>query len=126
VATFYRRLMAELAKLDISVDIHKKPNEVPEPIRFDLDETHKTYELSMRIGSGDSGAGRSDGLRNLVGLLVNIHTDIEFRQFRHQPPIEGSHGLRLQRKPRRCPATIPNRQLVLHKIEIDLESPGSH
>ena len=43
VATFYRRLMAELAKLDIGIDIHKKPNEVPEPIRFDLDESHKTY-----------------------------------------------------------------------------------
>src|SRR6185369_17105411 len=40
VAAFYRRLMAELGKLDIAVRIHMKPNEVPAPVRFDQDETH--------------------------------------------------------------------------------------
>jgi hypothetical protein len=43
VAAFYRRLMAELEKLNLGVGICKKPNEVAEPIRFDLDETHKSY-----------------------------------------------------------------------------------
>jgi len=44
VAVFYRRLMAELQKLDLPVDIHRKPNEVPEPIRFDQDESHRMYD----------------------------------------------------------------------------------
>src|SRR3954452_7928852 len=44
VAAFYRRLMDELAKLDLHIDIYRKPNEVPEPIRFDQDESHKAYD----------------------------------------------------------------------------------
>jgi Family of unknown function (DUF5996) len=44
VAAFYRRLMDEMAKLDLHVDICKKPNEVPDPIRFDQDETHRAYD----------------------------------------------------------------------------------
>ena len=43
VATFYRRLMDEMGKLDLHVDIHKKPNEVADPIRFDRDESHRAY-----------------------------------------------------------------------------------
>jgi len=44
VATFYRRLMEEMDRLDLHVDIHMKPNEVPDPIRFDEDETHRAYD----------------------------------------------------------------------------------
>jgi len=44
VAAFYRRLMEEMARLDLRVDIHKQPNEVPDPIRFDLDESHRAYD----------------------------------------------------------------------------------
>jgi hypothetical protein len=44
VATFYRRLMDEMDRLDLHVDIHTKPNEVPDPIRFDEDETHRAYD----------------------------------------------------------------------------------
>ena len=44
VATFYARLMEELDKLDLHVDIYKQPNEIPDPIRFDQDETHKSYD----------------------------------------------------------------------------------
>jgi hypothetical protein len=44
VATFYNRLVEEMAKLDLHVDIHAKPNEIPDPIRFDRDETHRTYD----------------------------------------------------------------------------------
>jgi len=43
VATFYRRLMEEMGRLELHVNIHKKPNEVPEPIRFDQDEYHRAY-----------------------------------------------------------------------------------
>jgi len=44
VAAFYRRLMSEMAKLDLRVDIHKRPNEVADPIRFDRDERHRAYD----------------------------------------------------------------------------------
>jgi hypothetical protein len=44
VATFYRRLMEEMEKLDVPVVIHKKPNEVLEPINFDQDESHREYD----------------------------------------------------------------------------------
>jgi hypothetical protein len=43
VSEFYRRLMDELRKLDVHVDIALKPNEVAEPIPFDQDTFHKTY-----------------------------------------------------------------------------------
>ena len=44
VATFYKRLMAELEQLGLSVKIHGSPNEVTDPIPFDQDETHRAYD----------------------------------------------------------------------------------
>lgn len=44
VAAFYHRLMEEMGRLDLHVAIHKKPNEVSKPIRFDQDETHRAYD----------------------------------------------------------------------------------
>jgi hypothetical protein len=44
VAAFYRRLMDELERLGLHVEIHKKPNEVAEAIPFDRDEVHKSYD----------------------------------------------------------------------------------
>ena len=48
VAEFYRRLMHEMGGLDLHVDIHRMPNEVPEPIRFDRDESHRTVLGGIR------------------------------------------------------------------------------
>jgi hypothetical protein len=44
VAFFYKRLMEEMCKLDLNVSISRKPNEVAEPIPFDQDETHRSYD----------------------------------------------------------------------------------
>jgi hypothetical protein len=44
VAAFYRRLHSEMAKLDLRVNINEKPNEIPDPIPFDQDESHKAYD----------------------------------------------------------------------------------
>lgn len=44
VATFYSRVMKEMARLDLQVHIRTKPNEVPEAIPFDRDETHRSYD----------------------------------------------------------------------------------
>ena len=44
VATFYARLLQELGRLGVPVQIHRTPNEVPDPIPFDLDDTHRAYD----------------------------------------------------------------------------------
>jgi Family of unknown function (DUF5996) len=44
VATFHRRLMKEMRALDLDVRINGRPNEVADAIRFDRDETHRTYD----------------------------------------------------------------------------------
>jgi hypothetical protein len=44
VAMFYKRLMNEMAKLDLHVNIHTKPNEIPNPIKFNNDDSHAAYD----------------------------------------------------------------------------------
>ena len=44
VAQFYARLMGEMRKIDLDVEIHRKPNEVADPIPFDSDESHAAYD----------------------------------------------------------------------------------
>jgi hypothetical protein len=44
VAAFYRRLKAEMRRLELDVAIDMRPNEVAEPIRFDEDEVHRAYD----------------------------------------------------------------------------------
>jgi hypothetical protein len=44
VAAFYRRLMEEMASLELPVRITRMPNEIAEAIPFDQDETHHAYD----------------------------------------------------------------------------------
>jgi hypothetical protein len=44
VADFYARVMAALRSLEIEVTINTKPQEIPDPIPFELDNTHKSYD----------------------------------------------------------------------------------
>ncbi|KAF0190922.1 MAG: hypothetical protein FD165_2293 [Gammaproteobacteria bacterium] len=44
VATFYARLMDELNRLHLPVNIRKTPNEVVDAIPFDRDEVHRAYD----------------------------------------------------------------------------------
>ena len=44
VADFYARIMAALADLNINAKINTLPNEIPEPIRFDEDRVHASYD----------------------------------------------------------------------------------
>jgi hypothetical protein len=44
VAAFYTRLMDAVHGLGIDVTINTKPQEVPDPIPFDQDYTHKSYD----------------------------------------------------------------------------------
>ena len=47
VSAFYKRLMQEMARLNLQVAIHKKPNEVANPIAFDQDEVHASYDAEQ-------------------------------------------------------------------------------
>ena len=44
VADFYRAVMKTLDELDFSVTISKMPNEIADPIPFDEDEEHRSYD----------------------------------------------------------------------------------
>jgi hypothetical protein len=44
VAAFYAELMAKMEQLKLHVRINRIPNEVPDPIAFDEDEIHHTYD----------------------------------------------------------------------------------
>ena len=44
VAAFFTALIRELDRLGVPARIHGKPNEVPDPIPFDRDETHRAYD----------------------------------------------------------------------------------
>jgi hypothetical protein len=44
VASFYRRLMAEMERLGLPVKINKRPNEVADPVPFDEDERPRSYD----------------------------------------------------------------------------------
>ncbi len=46
VADFYQRLMATLHDLRIDVKIWRMPVEIPNPIPFDEDHTHKSYDAA--------------------------------------------------------------------------------
>jgi hypothetical protein len=52
VAAFYRELFSLLKGAGIEVHINPKPQEVPDPIPLDQDETHKSYnpEYARRLG----------------------------------------------------------------------------
>jgi Family of unknown function (DUF5996) len=44
VAAFYRELFSALKDAGINVQIYAKPQEIPDPIPFELDETHASYD----------------------------------------------------------------------------------
>jgi hypothetical protein len=44
VASFYKRLMEQMHKLDINVRINRRPNELPEAIPFDEDDKPRPYD----------------------------------------------------------------------------------
>ncbi len=46
VADFYGEVMTALQELNLKMSIHTKPNEVIEPIRFEQDRTHVSYDAN--------------------------------------------------------------------------------
>src|SRR5687768_10318543 len=46
VAAFYRKTMDAVAAIGVEVKINTKPNEVENPIHFEEDEQHKSYDAA--------------------------------------------------------------------------------
>jgi hypothetical protein len=68
VADFHKETMAALASLGIDVSIHAVPDEVPNPIPFAEDQTHKSYD--------------SEYAHRFWRILVTV--DCIFKEFRGQ------------------------------------------
>jgi hypothetical protein len=66
VASFYAAVMAALAELGIHIAIDEMPNELPDPVRFSLDDRHASYD--------------PDAVRRFFQILANA--DRVFKQFR--------------------------------------------
>jgi hypothetical protein len=49
VASFHARVMAALRDLGVEVRIDRMPNEVPDPVRFDLDTAPRTYDPGQAL-----------------------------------------------------------------------------
>jgi hypothetical protein len=115
VADFYQEVMAALRSLDIDVKIWKVPVEVADPIPFDRDTVHASYD--------------SDAVRRLWRILLSV--DAIFNVFRARfigksSPVHffwGSFDLAVTRfSGRRAPART-DRDPVLRKI---MEEAYSH
>lgn len=66
VASFHAGVIADLAELGIAIAIDEMPNELPNPVRFSLDNQHAAYD--------------PDAVRRFFQILVNA--DRVFKQFR--------------------------------------------
>lgn len=113
VADFYRELMAILRSLAIQVQIHAKPDEVPDPIPFAEDHNHAAYA--------------PDAVHRFWQILVQ--TDLVFKAFRGRflgkcspvPFYWGSFDLAVTRfsgrpAPERPDADPINREAYSHEV----------
>jgi hypothetical protein len=47
VADFYQELFARLKRLGLDIEIRTTPNEIPDPVPFDQDRTHASYDAGQ-------------------------------------------------------------------------------
>jgi hypothetical protein len=113
VADFYREFMAMLASLGIKVKIWKMPVEIPDPIPFDQDTQHASYDAAYA--------------HRFWRILVSC--DAVFKQFRaafigKASPVHffwGSFDLAVtrfsgRRAPERCGADPITREAYSHEV----------
>jgi len=102
VAEFYARLMGELESLGLHVDIHRLPNEVADPIRFDQDEIHRSYdaEYANRFWRVLVQADRvfKEFRARFIGKCSNVHffwgaPDLAVTRFSGRPAPEHPGGV---------------------------------
>lgn len=100
VADFYRTLMDRLDALGLHTTIHPRPNELPDPIPFAEDETHRSYdpEAANRFQRALAASARvmSDFRGRFIGKTSPVHFfwgsfDLAVTRFsgRRAPPHPG-------------------------------------
>jgi hypothetical protein len=104
VAAFYAELMAALKSLGITVRIWTMPVEVPEPIRFEKDETHAAYDAAYASRFWRALTAADAVLKEFRGRFIGkcspVHFfwgsfDLAVTRFsgRRAPPIEGADAI---------------------------------
>ena len=68
VADFYKAVMAALQRLGIDVRIWTMPVEVPDPVRFEQDTEHRSYDPAWANASGEPAADEA-GLRECSAAI---------------------------------------------------------
>src|SRR5204862_1378495 len=122
VADFYRELMSILRSVGIQVEINMMPQEVPNPIAFDTDTVHASYD---------------EEYANRFWRIL-VQTDSVFKEFRGRflgkcSPVHffwGSFGLAVTRfsgrkAPERPGAELITREAYSHECISDGFSAGS-
>ncbi|HET6170085.1 MAG TPA: DUF5996 family protein [Terracidiphilus sp.] len=104
VANFYREYLACLESLGVTVKLNPMPVEVPNPIRFDLDTVHKSYDAEYaerfwRVLAQSEAVFRQFGT-GFLGKVSPVHFfwgsfDLAVTRFSGQPapPRDGADGI---------------------------------
>lgn len=78
VAEFHDRLMAELDQRGLHVDFWRQPVEVPDPIPFDQDRVHRSYEAQQVTRFFRALSGANDILQRFRGEFVGKSSPVHF------------------------------------------------
>ena len=78
VADFYGEVMAALRSLDIAVKISTMPNEVPNPIRFDKDRVHSSYDPEYAIRFWRVLVAADVVLKEFRSRFIGKHSPVHF------------------------------------------------
>src|SRR2546422_5521107 len=70
VAEFYRLVMDALARLDVRAPIWTMPVEVPNPVRFEADTTHRSYDAAPARARWQGLVPIKRGLQRVPGRLL--------------------------------------------------------
>jgi hypothetical protein len=78
VAEFYRQLMATLTRMGIEVRIWTMPVEVADPIRFEEDQTHRSYDADAARRFHDVLLAITPGLESFRGEFIGKCSPVHF------------------------------------------------
>ncbi len=78
VADFHDLLVADLDALGLHVDFWRRPSEVPDPIRFDQDRVHASYDADHVTRFFHALAGADRVLRRFRGEFIGKSSPVHF------------------------------------------------
>jgi hypothetical protein len=113
VADFYRQLIAELADLSIQVEIHATPDEVPNPIPFAQDETHKSYDPEYAHKFWLALVSVDSVFKEFRGLFVGKCSPVHFFWGSFDLAVSRFSG---RRAPERSGADLVTREAYSHEV----------